>query len=71
MEMCKGCQGDVQRLPGRCASAGKQSQLLLQPTEVDLVCKLEWSFIILDFHNNKIKEIIPAKNQCKSSVKEE
>ena len=35
-EMCKGCRGDVQRLSGRCASVGKQSQLLLQPTEVDL-----------------------------------
>ena len=31
-----GCRGDVQRLPGRCASVGKQSQLLLQPTEVEL-----------------------------------
>ena len=35
-EMCKGCREDVQRLPGRCASVGKQSQLLLQPTEVGL-----------------------------------
>ena len=31
-----GCRGVVQRLPGRCASVGKQSQLLLQPTEVEL-----------------------------------
>ena len=36
-EICKGCRGDVQRLPGRCASVGKQSQLLLQPTEVELL----------------------------------
>ena len=35
-EMCKGCRGDVPRLLGRCASVGKQSQLLLQPTEVEL-----------------------------------
>ena len=33
-EMCKGCRGDVQGLPGRCASVGKQS--LLQPTEDEL-----------------------------------
>ena len=31
-----GCRGDVQRLPGRWASMRKQSQIPLQPTEVEL-----------------------------------
>ena len=39
-----GCRGDVQRLPGRCASVGKQSQLLLQPTEVVLGLQVEVEF---------------------------
>ena len=46
-EICKGCRGDVQRLPGRCASTGKQSQLLLQPTEVELVLQVG-----VEFDNN-------------------
>ena len=46
-EMCKGCRGDVQGLPGRCGDMGKQSQLLLQPTEVELGLQVGVEFDII------------------------
>ena len=56
-EMWEGYRGDVQRLPGRCASLGKQSQLLLQPTEVEL----GWQ-VGVAFDNNLTRTINAWKN---------